>query len=354
MSIEQRGVGMVELMVGVVIAMIGSLIIFQVVQNADARRRSTVSASDTQVTGSVGMFNIDRDLKQGGFNFGRGAWDLFGCSVKAFDASRTAPDPTSFEFRFDPVRIVPAQANRSQAIEVLIGSSPILNAPVAFSAPTATTKVLQSRAGFSAGDFVLVQQPNADPNQRCELVRVTQVLAATNAMEHTGGTFNANPPRVNFAGSGSTINLGARPRLMRYYIQGGSLIAENGIGPTVTRTAVADGMVDLQAQYGIDNNNDGVIDVWNTATPATAAEWRQLLAVRIAVLARSGQYERVDPSLATPPVTPVAPRWTGGAFVLTNLDGSSGTPADPTLDWRNYRYRVYQTTVMLRNLIWGR
>ena len=44
-------------------------------------------------------------------------------------------------------------------------------------------------------------------------------------------------------------------------------------------------------------------------------------------------------------MTPAAPAWTGGAFTMTN-------PADGT-DWRFYRYRVYETIVPLRNMIWS-
>jgi type IV pilus assembly protein PilW len=42
---------------------------------------------------------------------------------------------------------------------------------------------------------------------------------------------------------------------------------------------------------------------------------------------------------------------------MFNLDGSAGT-ASPTStltsdSWKRYRYRVYETVVPMRNMIWG-
>jgi len=71
-------------------------------------------------------------------------------------------------------------------------------------------------------------------------------------------------------------------------------------------------------------------------------------AIRVALLARSRQFERN-------PVTTTAPVWARGAFVMTNLDGSAQatSPANPADNWRNYRYRVYEKVIPLRNMIWG-
>lgn len=61
------------------------------------------------------------------------------------------------------------------------------------------------------------------------------------------------------------------------------------------------------------------------------------------------------------PLTPDAsiPKWAGGTFVMRNIDGSqdSGATAvngeNAANNWRNYRYRVYESVVPLRNIIWG-
>jgi type IV pilus assembly protein PilW len=112
----------------------------------------------------------------------------------------------------------------------------------------------------------------------------------------------------------------------------------------VSDAEVSTGIVQLKAMYGKDTTNDRSVDTWNTTAPASAAEWMQVRAVKIALLSRSGLFEKTA-------VTPGAPVWThpgtGGAVAFTMANLADGT------DWRNYRYRVYQTTVPLRNMIWS-
>ena len=53
LSLAQRGMTLVEVMVGLAIGMIGMLVIFQTVSVWDARTRATSAGSDSQVTGSI-------------------------------------------------------------------------------------------------------------------------------------------------------------------------------------------------------------------------------------------------------------------------------------------------------------
>ena len=38
---------------------------------------------------------------------------------------------------------------------------------------------------------------------------------------------------------------------------------------------------------------------------------------------------------------------------MTNLDGTADTNPGTPNDWRRYRYRVYETVIPLRNMLWG-
>jgi type IV pilus assembly protein PilW len=115
---------------------------------------------------------------------------------------------------------------------------------------------------------------------------------------------------------------------------------------------VVDGIVDMRAQYGKDNGggggtaNDGIVDEYNSTTPTTSADWQQVLSIRLALLARIGQYEK--PASGTDcdaTTTGNAPTWSGGSF--SKMDFATTTSED-----RCYRYRVYESNVPLRNMIW--
>jgi type IV pilus assembly protein PilW len=93
--------------------------------------------------------------------------------------------------------------------------------------------------------------------------------------------------------------------------------------------------------------NDGIISPteWTINQPS---DWKQLLAVRFALLARGQQYEKDV-------VTSNAPVWDNGArtFTMFNVDGTSDSSPNDANDWRHYRYRVYEAIVPLRNMLWG-
>jgi type IV pilus assembly protein PilW len=126
-------------------------------------------------------------------------------------------------------------------------------------------------------------------------------------------------------------------------------------------TPVVDGIVQLQAQYGFDADNDGAISTaeWRNGCAAagqlpagaggaciaaTAAHWGLILAVRLAVVARSGQPERPDPTtfLCNTTTVATAPSWNNGTAIDVTTDP----------DWQCYRYRVFETVIPIRNLIW--
>jgi type IV pilus assembly protein PilW len=115
---------------------------------------------------------------------------------------------------------------------------------------------------------------------------------------------------------------------------------------------LASGVVNLKAQYGIDKDNDGYLDDWvsaseagwdaNTLMSAAGTKLEQLSsikAVRIAIVTRSEQFDRE-----------------AGAFSYTLFncavaicDGKIAITAPA-----QWRYRVYETIVPLRNVIWNK
>ena len=112
---------------------------------------------------------------------------------------------------------------------------------------------------------------------------------------------------------------------------------------------VAD-IVNLQAQYGISNAAASnavtswvnATNAWSAANFGTAARNR-IKAVRIAVIARSGLREKEE---VTAPCT-------NGQEDLCVFGGTLSVTMGANTEWRHYRYRVYQSTVPLRNVIWN-
>jgi type IV pilus assembly protein PilW len=198
--------------------------------------------------------------------------------------------------------------------------------------------------GFGAGDVVLISQGTLP----CTLVQASATPVRTglswNVQHNTGAglPFNDPPsgtfPVGGYATGAIVVNMGNMAR-HRYSVQNGRLMMEDlGLPASATNPVpVADGIVAMRAQYGRDTDGDGYVNVYDVSAPANA---RSVIAIQVAVLARSGQLEKTAVSPSTMPL------WNGGTVAnggAIALDAAA----------QQYRYKVYQTTVPLRNVIWG-
>jgi type IV pilus assembly protein PilW len=261
-----------------------------------------------------------------------------------------------------PVVITVGAAGAPDQITVVSGSSSTVAEGAAFvgGAASGADLPLKNAAGFMAGDLVVASETGLN----CSMAEVTGfVPAAVNTIQHDNGiAYNytdvngatVNPTAKYNKGGGSGVDyspaallfsLGRSPSVVTYSVGGDKLQTTTLLPYLATPNAdIGDGIVQLKAVYGKDTNADGVVDAWNTTQPVDAATWLQVRAVRLALLARSGKLEKLRTDGAH--VTPAAPTWNGGtAFTMINL-------ADGT-DWHDYRYRVYETIVPLRNMIWS-
>jgi type IV pilus assembly protein PilW len=357
---RSQGFSMVEIMVGVAIAMIGMVVMFQSMQSWESRKRTTSSGSDAQVSGSIALFSIERDIKMAGY--GIGAANELGCTVKGYDTGRSGAIP---DFPMVPVLITQGLSGTPDIVTVLYGNASTTAAGYAFTASTNTTKTSNNTDGLKAGDLFIA----ADLNSHCNLLETTINSVGSFIVTHaTSGTYTndkgvATTVRYNNTSamtipegtvSGTLYNLGPKPRLNVWQLAAGRL-AVNNVIVNETANQVAEGIVNLQAQYLDASGNE----IFAATAPANSTEWRTVRAVRIALLSRSQHY---DPALI--PVNRASasanPVWHGGpaaaplvSFAMNDLNATSDSDPDNPNNWRGYRYRVYEAVIPLRNIAWG-
>jgi len=163
------------------------------------------------------------------------------------------------------------------------------------------------------------------------------------------------------------VNLGPQDNVRKahYAIAAETLTVDNlldGAPPT----PVTSNVVLFKAQYGIDTSvpPDNMIDTWVSAraapwTPADVlganeAQLRRIKAVRVAMIVRSSQFERGKDAEGQ--------AVTGGAtagitnlllFPCNGLPGCTGELDVTIASTANFRYRVFEQVVPLRNQIWN-
>src|SRR3989442_9677501 len=90
---EQRGFGLVEIMVGVVIGMIAVLVIYQVYTVAEGFKRNTTAAGEAQSSGLFSTFVLGMELANGGAAMAVAAPELAACVDTGNIATTFRPIP---------------------------------------------------------------------------------------------------------------------------------------------------------------------------------------------------------------------------------------------------------------------
>ncbi|GAC1524735.1 MAG: hypothetical protein NVS2B4_00020 [Ramlibacter sp.] len=375
---SQRGFTLVELMVGVVIGLFASLAVTQVLINAEGQKRTTTSASDAQVSGALALDTLARAIQPAGYGFGVNP-NALGCQLSGGHTSgltfQTVASPTSAAVEaatfpstqalpavLVPVVILQGANGAPDAIRVLASGKRSLSLPIRVVAPG----YVAGNASFPVVTTLSVDgpQPNGasptvpgellvavkDGTPPCEVFQVTDP-PTSGAIPRANGTWNAvNSPAQTYSDGDYLLNLGV-PVDRTFSIVNNSLrqnvlqIAANGVPTYSGAMELFSGIVSMKAQYGKDTNADGAVDAWDNITPTTNALWRQVIAIRVVAVARSGNYEKG-------PVTFNCPSWVGSPV---KIPGSSTCSPGTTIDepWMHYRYKSFDTLVPLRNLLWN-
>jgi type IV pilus assembly protein PilW len=344
-SVRHGGTGLVEVMVGLAIGMLALVAIYRVYTVSESQKRTITGGSDAQQSASYALYVLVRGLASAGNGIASAAREASG---------RAALDGCAM-LRPIPVLIAAgAKASDPDAVTVLFGGSGSLSTPVPMAGDATVGSLAAAEpyrvavpAGFSAGDVVVAVE---GINCTVSMIDPGGVAVSESGLATLTHTPISGAVGVDYrAGMAVLVNLGPAASLGRIRhsvdVATRSLRTQQQLPTADPVNPVVGDIVNLKAQYGLDTDGDGSVDTWQTATgnvwSAAAlptqplATLRQIQAARIAIVARSSQYERE-------PVTP-------GPLLL--LDGAISIAL--TADQQRYRYRVLETIVPLRNAIWS-
>jgi type IV pilus assembly protein PilW len=375
---RQRGFTLVELFVGMTIALIAILVMTQVLVSFDSQKRFSSGGADAQNSGMIAMHTMEADIRQGGY--GMATMDSLYCTFN-----------TSLPFNgrpFVPVMIIPANLARTDAanvlgippgdadtdvIAVMYSQNPTAVEGVPLVSPAAVGATAynfgKNVTGFAANDFVL----SAQAGLPCTVAQATSVNALARQI-----TVNRGAGAAYTANTGSMFNLGPNGMVMRVYaVRGGSLTvcdfwtsncAADISGMTAAAISalwvpIASNIVGLRAQYGWDTSGvaDMNVDAYcrsrltpasancpapdtGATVPNTSCDWTRIGTLRVALVARSPErgtpgVNVSDATIRVWPDSAVAgtPTTIGPVFAVAN---------------RADRHRAFETTVPIRNIIW--
>ncbi len=392
------GFSLVELMIGMVVALIVMLAITASVATINQQRKNTVAGGDAQENAQIALAAIDRSARMAGA--GLETLRLLCPTLNHYDANRTpqvVSNGGAFGAASTPVLITPGAAvTDSDRIRFSYSAQTggITNVQIAKPMPTASSVyTVNSWGSLKVGDIAIVgvppkSQPNPASPRPCTLFQVTELqpgggnctpfTACENIVHNSGSSSPMNPPnpesvftdapRYGFENSGAVIgpafimNTGV-PVIEEFAVLPACNSLVSSLPPAVASCtasplsftnaqALAGDIVQMKAQYGLSNSatSSEVVQWVNAPT----ANLNRVKAVRVAIVARS---KEPAPQNATTPCTNAAGVVNVGPCSFQDASApviNLSTVATPGgISWQRFRYRVYQTVIPLRNLTWN-
>ena len=368
---DNAGFSLVELLVAIVIGLVLTLAITSVMTRSEGTKRTINSTNDANQNGAYISYVLDRALRSAGSGYAQRWREVFGCRINAsLDNAallpRTAALPAPFAGMPQAFRLAPVVVTRgadSDVLAVMTGSGGFgeNSLRVLPSSVSASELRLPNTLGISGNDLVLL----AEDGVGCMLQQVSNgfVGAADQQLPLSGRFYSATGTDVNLtafgvAGDAYAISLGnAVANAPQFQLIGvgdnNTLVSYDILRMTEPDEAipVAEGVVQLRALYGVDNDNDGRQDAW---VDPGAAPWdsaslldgsvvardnlRRIVAVRVGLIIRTSLVERTNVSPAS-------------ITLFSDLGAALEQTRVLSADEQRIRHRAVEVTVPLRNIL---
>lgn len=339
-NLKHSGFSLIELMVGMAIGLIVMLVVSQVFGTFQNQQRVTSGTADAQTNGSLALYSISREMQMAGYGLMPSndthsplECDTVGVGAEAIaNAGMTAAAGIN---NLSAVTITNGAA--SDTITIRYGDSLLGGIPTALTTvPSGQVIEVGSNLNCKDGDFVVITRGTT-----CAVTRLAdpQNTPTANSLTELVVQASETVPVLVTAG-GSNISCLGNWVANTYSVNNG-ILQQNGAD-------LFAGVVSIQAQYGVSlTANDNTVAQWVEPTGAwaagtlTVANRNRIKAVRIAVIARNPKQENAAVTAAAPVLwTPLL----GSTAPTVNLGAIGGA---------NYRYRVFETIIPLRNVIWS-
>lgn len=348
----QRGFTLVEAMVGLLLGMLTVIAISQILAMAEGQKRETTSGNDAQVNGALAAFTIQRDAQMAGYGLSTIAAAM-SCALRYGDDPAETMDMV-------PVRLTDGADGGPDAVTVLMSNSQSFAMPLKLTADHPQGEKffkVQSTLGVSAGD-VVVAIPAADMTKGCTVyTAVKDEPTGTGekldlvTIPHEKPLDNMEPTK-GYGAEDFLVNVGSMAHRTYSLSDQGALQMETFSvkSRSVEIEELFPQIINLQAYYGLGDNS---------YTIDRPKDYTTVQTVRIAVVARSSERQPEE-------VTQAEPEWDlGQDATVTDPEAYDCKTSHKCLklkvnfadagstEWKHYRYRVYDTVIPLRNVLWS-
>jgi type IV pilus assembly protein PilW len=381
------GFSLVEVMIGLLIGLIVTIVIFQVFEVSERQKRTTTGTSDAQGSGAIAMNMLGQSVRSTGVGIDH---QFFGsCTTlraNTTSASGAAANAQLAASLFSVVSIADG-GDAPDSISVLYYLPP--NTDIS-DVRYATTRLTDNMSAPGTSTITTLTMSNCEEppalalmvqDGDCMLMTVTaastETASGATITKGAGANFNfpagtATPQGFLFEKNKAALQ--CFPGLYRatWSINSQQLEVMNAdllkddktLGNKFTDRDVVPVMpniVHMKAQYGVTSATGGIqwvnatVGEWESGSSdlgATAASdlahVRRIRAIRVAMLARNEEYQKPGATGACDATTSAqTDTWPSWANFSTDYLASQ----DP--DWNCYRYKAFESTIPIRNILWA-
>jgi type IV pilus assembly protein PilW len=399
------GFSLIELLVAMAIGLIVTLAITSVLIRGESAKRNSTSVNDLNQSGAYAAYVLDRVIRSAGSGFSQSWPTTYGCLLSVAQGGTailptTIPTTSTFKRVTQPFRLAPViigkgladssagAGDRGDVLVVMGGTAGFseFEQTVSPGSVSAASMTIQNALGYRTNDLVLLADPAVAGGCMMQQVAPAGPASSPSATLPFGGTTNgatttyyggsatyvattSSPvPVTAFGGSTIALQMGNAannpPRLELYGVgPNRALMSYDLMRPSAPDTPIADGVLEMRALYGISSTATpgNTVDTWVDATGDYAASvltngsaasqknLRRILAVRVGLILRTSLQER-PPRYVGDPDGYQLPAGT----VLTlfgDLGGALPQTRTLTTGELNYRYRIVESTIPLRNVL---
>ncbi len=366
-KINQSGSTLIDLMIGIVISLLATIIVIKLFVAFGASRAFSVDGSEAQIDAINMVAMLEKDIRLSGY--GIIPKSAYGCVVKRHYIKPIA------DLNLMPVVIEDGENGSADSIKIIASSKKNINTSYALINPhpaNSDVLILNSNLGMVNNDLLVL----SESGKNCTMLQVTNVDDDHYRVRHEGvrSPWNPDLPATIFPVSGYAIgtgvmNLGELIEKKYFVNNNFELQVENHFSKDnskKTNTIVA-GVINFQIQYGFDTKKNNIspaevthwsavmIDADGNGSAGDNNDIRRIIAIRFAIVKKSLVNKISNSGECELTVTPVwwAGNATTGQLEEVTIDVSKNSDGTPINDWKCYRYFVYESVIPLRNMLWG-
>ena len=381
----QTGFSLIELLVAMVIGLIVSLAVYSVLTNFEGRKRTTTSVNSIDQAGTYALYQLDKKIRSAGSGFSAGigntkaAATTYGCQINAISGGtqllpKTSAFPGAFSAISTTIRLVPAiiydaaagaSGVNGDVILTMAGNSGIAEVFTDLTGAASSTQLnLANNMNFKANDLVLVaRKPAASTIQPCLVEQVASGFTAASGGVSValGGTrYAATINSINLASYTTdtlAVNLGQAPIFEMFAVGDNNTLFSYDLLRTADTTVTAatanpntlvEGAYQMHAIYGVDTDNNAITPNLTWVAPTGTYASANLLAGTVAANTLLSTIKAIKVGLVTR--TALLEKNAVSGTTVT-LFGNTTVPVTVTLDNPNYRYRVSESVMPIRNAL---